>query len=70
MKQVIKGLGGRPITGRFTPPPDKSITHRAFMLAALAAGESEVINPSSGLDCRSTLACVEALGARARWEGP
>ncbi len=70
MKQVIKGLGGRPFTGRFTPPPDKSITHRAFMLAALAAGESEVINPSSGLDCRSTLACVEALGARARWEGP
>lgn len=70
MNQVIKGLGGRPFSGRFTPPPDKSITHRAFILAALAAGESEVTNPSFGLDCRSTLACVEALGARTRWEGP
>ena len=52
------GLGGR-----MTPPPDKSITHRALMLAAVAQGDSLVANPLATGDCLSTRACLAALGA-------
>src|SRR5438094_10131008 len=44
-------------------PGDKSISHRYAMLAAIAEGPSEVHYFSSSADCRSTLACLEKLGA-------
>jgi len=47
-------------------PGDKSISHRYGMLAAVAEGTSKLHNFSSGADCHSTLACVEALGAKVR----
>ncbi len=53
----VKGIGGI-----YVPPPDKSLTHRAIMLAAVAEGRSEVINPLYTGDCISTLNCIEALG--------
>ena len=43
-------------------PGDKSISHRYAMLAALAEGRTRLENFSTGADCASTLACVEALG--------
>lgn len=52
----------RPLRGEITVPGDKSISHRAAMLAAVAAGESEFSNFSPSLDCLSTLTCLEALG--------
>jgi len=48
--------------GEYTPPPDKSITHRALMLAAIGSGTSTVRNPLSTGDCISTRRCLEALG--------
>ena len=33
----------RGIGGEYTPPPDKSITHRALMLAAIGSGASTVV---------------------------
>jgi 3-phosphoshikimate 1-carboxyvinyltransferase len=57
------GLGGSVV-----PPGDKSITHRAYILGALAEGETVVIEPNRGADCESTLACVAALGAEVRRE--
>jgi 3-phosphoshikimate 1-carboxyvinyltransferase len=54
---------GRGLSGRFRPPGDKSITHRAYLLGALAEGETVVENPNPGADCAATLACVAALGA-------
>jgi len=48
--------------GEYTPPPDKSITHRALMLAAIGTGTSTVRNPLSTGDCVSTRRCLEALG--------
>jgi 3-phosphoshikimate 1-carboxyvinyltransferase len=48
--------------GEYTPPPDKSITHRALMLAAVGSGTSTVRNPLSTGDCISTRRCLEALG--------
>jgi 3-phosphoshikimate 1-carboxyvinyltransferase len=50
--------------GAFRPPGDKSITHRALILALLASGRSVIETPNPGLDCAATRACTEALGAR------
>ena len=44
-------------------PGDKSVSHRYAMLAALAGGASELRHFSAAADCRSTLACMSALGA-------
>ncbi|HUS62251.1 MAG TPA: 3-phosphoshikimate 1-carboxyvinyltransferase [Acidimicrobiales bacterium] len=52
-----------PLRGRVRPPGDKSISHRALMLAALADGTSEVTGRSDGLDVRHTAGAITALGA-------
>ena len=53
------GLGGA-----ITPPPDKSLTHRALLLGAMAEGVTHVTNPLATGDCLSTQACLKALGVR------
>lgn len=52
------------IRGELRVPGDKSISHRAAMLAALAHGESTLENFSSAQDCAATLDCLQALGVR------
>jgi len=47
-----------------TVPGDKSISHRALLLSALADGTSFLSNLGPGDDCRSTRACLERLGVR------
>jgi 3-phosphoshikimate 1-carboxyvinyltransferase len=54
----------RNILGSLRLPGDKSISHRYGMLAAFADGTSRFSNFSTGADCASTLACMEALGAK------
>jgi 3-phosphoshikimate 1-carboxyvinyltransferase len=54
---------GPPLSGSFVPPGDKSITHRAYLLGLVAAGETTVERPNPGADCEATLTCAEALGA-------
>jgi 3-phosphoshikimate 1-carboxyvinyltransferase len=49
-----------------TIPGDKSIAHRALMLAALADGDSVVRNLPGGLDVRSTQRVLGALGVAFR----
>ena len=44
-------------------PPDKSITHRGIILAALAKGTTILTNPLICKDTLSTLHCVNQLGA-------
>jgi 3-phosphoshikimate 1-carboxyvinyltransferase len=53
-----------PLRGALRPPSDKSISHRAALIAAMAEGESSVEDFLDSADTRSTLAAVEALGAR------
>jgi 3-phosphoshikimate 1-carboxyvinyltransferase len=55
--------GGRPLRGRVKVPGDKSISHRALLLGALAEGVSVVRGLSPGQDVARTRAAVEALGA-------
>ncbi len=62
----------RPATsyrGHLRLPGDKSITHRAFLLGALAKGVSTVAGASTGDDCASTRRCLETLGTRFENEG-
>ena len=52
-----------PLRGTLRPPPDKSISHRAALLAAMAEGPSLLHSYLDSADTRSTLAAVIALGA-------
>ena len=54
--------GGRALRGRIRVPGDKSVSHRALLLAALAEGTSHVTGLSDGDDVRRTAAAVRALG--------
>jgi 3-phosphoshikimate 1-carboxyvinyltransferase len=51
------------LRGELRLPGDKSISHRALMLAALAAGESRIDGAGDGADVRSTAGIVATLGA-------
>lgn len=53
----------RMLRGTLRMPGDKSISHRALMLATLAAGESRITGSGDGADVRSTAAICRALGA-------
>jgi len=55
---------GRPLSGAFRPPGDKSITHRAYLIGLLHPGPLEIRNPNLGEDCRATLRSARVLGAR------
>ena len=54
---------GGPLRGELRVPGDKSISHRALLLAALADGESSISGLSDGADVAATAAAVRALGA-------
>jgi 3-phosphoshikimate 1-carboxyvinyltransferase len=57
-------VGGAPLRGTLRVPGDKSISHRALLLGALAEGTSTVWNLSKGDDVARTRAAIEAMGAR------
>lgn len=48
--------------GTVSLPGDKSISHRAAMLASIAVGETRITNYAASADCTSTLGCMAALG--------
>ena len=52
-----------PLRGTVTVPGDKSISHRALMLSALAIGESRVEGLLTGEDVLATAAALRAMGA-------
>jgi 3-phosphoshikimate 1-carboxyvinyltransferase len=55
-------LPAKKIRGRVQMPGDKSISHRAAMIASLAEGPSKIRNFSTSADCAATLSCLTALG--------
>jgi 3-phosphoshikimate 1-carboxyvinyltransferase len=55
--------GGRRLRGTLRVPGDKSISHRALLLAARANGVSTITGLSDGDDVRRTRTAVQALGA-------
>jgi 3-phosphoshikimate 1-carboxyvinyltransferase len=52
-----------PLSGTVTVPGDKSISHRALMLSALAVGESRVEGLLEGEDVLATAGALRAMGA-------
>src|SRR3972149_4521363 len=52
------------LRGELEVPGDKSISHRALMLALLAEGESRIGGAGDGADIRSTAGICRALGAQ------
>jgi len=52
------------IRGTISVPGDKSITHRALLLNAIAKGKSQIIGAGLGDDCLSTLSCLHQLGVQ------
>lgn len=60
---VTRPQTGFCLRGRIRVPGDKSISHRALMLGALANGETQIQGLLLGEDPRSTASCFRAMGA-------
>jgi 3-phosphoshikimate 1-carboxyvinyltransferase len=60
----------RRLRGRFEVPGDKSISHRAALLGALADGTTEIRGYLEADDCLRTLRAIEALGVDVSRKGP
>jgi 3-phosphoshikimate 1-carboxyvinyltransferase len=60
----------RRLDGRARVPGDKSISHRAALLGAIADGITDVEGFLEAEDCVRTLTAVEALGAEVTRKGP
>ena len=60
---------GGALRGEIRVAADKSVSHRAIMLASIAEGASRVRNLLQGEDVRATLAAFRAMGVRIREAG-
>jgi 3-phosphoshikimate 1-carboxyvinyltransferase len=63
MPDLLVGPSG-PLRGAVAIPGDKSITHRALLLASIAEGETLVEGWVSAEVCLATMRCMQALGAQ------
>ena len=61
--RVLVVDGGTPCRGTIHTPGEKSISHRAVLIGALAEGASVIHGLSDGADVAASLAAVEAMGA-------
>jgi len=66
---ILKGNGiimiinkVKSLNGEITVPGDKSISHRAVMLGALADGTTEIYGFLKGADCLATIDCFRKMG--------
>jgi len=59
-----------PLRGTLTVPGDKSVSHRALMLAALAEGSSRISGFLEGEDTRATAAVLAQLGVSIETPAP
>ena len=66
---VLTVSAGGPLRGELRVPGDKSISHRALLLGALADGASRISGLSDGADVAATAAAVRALGAAVESSG-
>ena len=57
------------LRGSVQVPGDKSISHRALILNAVAAGNARIENLASGADVASTAACLRELGVEVTEQG-
>jgi 3-phosphoshikimate 1-carboxyvinyltransferase len=55
-----------PLRGELRPPPDKSVSHRAALIGAMADGPTRITGYLDSADTRATLRAVAAVGAEVR----
>jgi len=60
----------RQLTGECEVPGDKSISHRAALLGAIAEGPTEVQGYLEGEDCLRTLTAIQLMGVEVGKKGP
>ena len=60
---INRPASGLSLQGQLRVPGDKSISHRALMLGAIAQGETQIQGLLLGEDPRSTALCFRAMGA-------
>jgi len=70
MSELVIAPAGGPLHGVVRPPGDKSVSHRALLLAALAEGESALDGLSDGDDVARTAAAMTAFGVEVERRGP
>ena len=63
-KTPLEARSSGPLAGRVRGPGDKSISHRALILGALAVGETRISGLLEGEDVLNTAKSMRALGAR------
>lgn len=68
-ERLVTVPGGR-VAGEIQVPGDKSISHRAALLGAIAEGTTEVEGFLEGDDCLATLAALTAMGIEVERTGP
>lgn len=61
---------GSPLRGTATAPGDKSISHRALLLSAIAQGKSKVYGWLPAADCQATLNAVRTMGVMVEQRAP
>jgi 3-phosphoshikimate 1-carboxyvinyltransferase len=66
----LRSRPGAPLRGRAQVPGDKSISHRALLLGAIAAGKSRVDGFLPAADCLATLDAVRSLGVEIEEHSP
>jgi 3-phosphoshikimate 1-carboxyvinyltransferase len=64
MTMVFEPAG--PLRGELRPPPDKSVSHRAALIGAMADGPTRITAYLDSADTRATLRAVSAVGAEVR----
>src|SRR5580698_2438807 len=68
-KTPLQARSSGPLTGRVRVPGDKSISHRALILGALAVGETRISGLLEGEDVLNTAKAMRALGAQVERTG-
>lgn len=66
----LESRASGPLTGKVRVPGDKSISHRALILGALAVGETRISGLLEGEDVLNTAKSMQALGAKVDRTGP
>src|SRR6476646_3766882 len=64
LRPVSSRKAAAPLAGTIAAPGDKSISHRALMVGALAIGETRISGLLTGEDVLRTAAAMRALGAQ------
>jgi len=67
MNQLIHCSSG--LQGEYSIPGDKSISHRALLIGAIAEGVTRIRGLSDAADVKSTLRCLKSLGVQVDSDG-